>query len=91
MKYAALWATALLVLMAVAAAVVMPYAVGLLYAGHLPHLGLVDALRILADVPGAVTVRFSEKDVVRHPLVAEIVSAYDRDAQLARGLPTGEG
>ncbi|WP_245497874.1 PhoH family protein, partial [Mesorhizobium sp. M7A.F.Ca.CA.001.08.2.1] len=25
-------------------------------------------------------------DVVRHPLVAEIVRAYDRDAKLARGL-----
>ena len=40
--------------------------------------GLVEALRILSDVPGIVTVRFNEKDVVRHPLVAEIVAAYDR-------------
>ena len=47
--------------------------------------GLVDALRVLTDVPGIVTVRFNEKDVVRHPLVAEIVTAYDREARLARG------
>jgi phosphate starvation-inducible PhoH-like protein len=37
-------------------------------------------LRILDGVPGIVTVRFNETDVVRHPLVAEIVAAYDRDA-----------
>jgi phosphate starvation-inducible PhoH-like protein len=41
--------------------------------------GLIEALRILDGVPGIVTVRFNEKDVVRHPLVAEIVAAYDRD------------
>ncbi len=50
--------------------------------------GLVEALRILDGVAGAVTVRFSDGDVVRHPLVAEIVRAYDRDAKLARGLGT---
>ncbi|WP_425373754.1 PhoH family protein [Phyllobacterium salinisoli] len=43
--------------------------------------GLVDALRILDGVSGVVTVRFTEKDVVRHPLVAAIVTAYDRDAK----------
>ena len=41
--------------------------------------GLVEALRVLDGVPGIVTVRFEDKDVVRHPLVAEIVRAYDRD------------
>ncbi|GGA73230.1 phosphate starvation protein PhoH [Nitratireductor aestuarii] len=40
--------------------------------------GLVEALGILTDVPGIVTVKFNEKDVVRHPLVAAIVEAYDR-------------
>ena len=53
--------------------------------------GLVEALRILVDIPGAVTVRFNEKDIVRHPLVAEIVAAYDREAKMARGLAMGEG
>ncbi|WP_144864144.1 PhoH family protein [Mesorhizobium sp. J18] len=42
--------------------------------------GLVEALRVLDEVPGIVTVRFNESDVVRHPLVAAIVAAYDRDA-----------
>jgi phosphate starvation-inducible PhoH-like protein len=57
--------------------------------------GLVEALRVLTDVPGIVTVRFNEKDVVRHPLVAEIVRAYDaRDrirAQYRDGRGPGDG
>ncbi len=40
--------------------------------------GLVEALELLHGVPGIVNVRFTQKDVVRHPLVAEIVGAYDR-------------
>ncbi|MBS9719207.1 PhoH family protein [Tianweitania sp. BSSL-BM11] len=45
-----------------------------------PHTksGLVEALRVLDNVPNIVKVRFEDKDVVRHPLVAEIVRAYDR-------------
>ena len=43
--------------------------------------GLVEALRILDGVPGIVTVSFNDTDVVRHPLVAEIVRAYDGDAR----------
>ena len=39
--------------------------------------GLVEALHVLRDVPGIVSVRFNEKDVVRHPLVGRIVAAYD--------------
>lgn len=46
--------------------------------------GLIEALQVLRDVPGIVTVRFNEKDVVRHPLVAAIVEAYDRKAQKGR-------
>ena len=48
--------------------------------------GLVEAMRILDGVPGIVTVRFNDTDVVRHPLVAEIVRAYDRDG--AKGPPS---
>jgi len=48
--------------------------------------GLVEALRILDGVPGIVTVRFNDTDVVRHPLVAEIVRAYDRDG--TKGAPS---
>ena len=43
--------------------------------------GLVEALRILDGLPGCVTIRFEDADVVRHPLVAEIVRAYDRDGR----------
>jgi phosphate starvation-inducible protein PhoH and related proteins len=52
--------------------------------------GLVEALRILDGSSGIVTVRFNDKDIVRHPLVAEIVAAYDRDAKIARGIPVDE-
>jgi phosphate starvation-inducible PhoH-like protein len=53
--------------------------------------GLVEALRVLDAVPGMVVVRFNDADVVRHPLVAEIVRAYDRDSKLSRGLDAGNG
>ncbi len=39
--------------------------------------GLVEAVRILKKVQGIAQVRFSSSDVVRHPLVARIVEAYD--------------
>jgi len=41
--------------------------------------GLTQALRILKGIENIVAVRFTDQDVVRHPLVAAIVSAYDRD------------
>lgn len=40
--------------------------------------GLVDALEVLRDVEGIAQIHFSEKDVVRHRLVQEIVKAYER-------------
>jgi len=52
--------------------------------------GLVEALDILKDVPGIVTVRFNEKDVVRHPLVAAIVEAYDRKTSRRNPAPGGK-
>ena len=39
--------------------------------------GLVDAAAVLDGVPGIAFSRFSSVDVVRHPLVARIVEAYD--------------
>jgi phosphate starvation-inducible protein PhoH and related proteins len=39
--------------------------------------GLVDALEILDGVEGMIRVNFTDKDVVRHELVARIVKAYD--------------
>src|SRR5207237_3179033 len=38
--------------------------------------GLHDALDALAGVDGIATVRFTAQDVVRHPLVTKIVTAY---------------
>lgn len=40
--------------------------------------GLVEASELLRDVPGIVQIRFSDVDVVRHPLVGRIVRAYDK-------------
>jgi phosphate starvation-inducible PhoH-like protein len=46
--------------------------------------GLVEARRILAGIEGISICFFSEVDVVRHPLVQEIIRAYDtRDQQRA--------
>ncbi|MGB3148499.1 MAG: PhoH family protein [Paracoccaceae bacterium] len=41
--------------------------------------GLVDAERILDGIKGVSFNYFTAKDVVRHPLVARIIEAYDRD------------
>jgi phosphate starvation-inducible PhoH-like protein len=43
--------------------------------------GLVEARRILDDVRGIAFTDFSAEDVVRHPLVARIVAAYERHAE----------
>ena len=40
--------------------------------------GLVEARRILARVQGIAFTDFTAADVVRHPLVARIVEAYER-------------
>ncbi|CBJ39123.1 PhoH family protein [Ralstonia pseudosolanacearum] len=39
--------------------------------------GLIEAQHVLRDVRGVAMTRFSSVDVVRHPLVARIVEAYD--------------
>jgi phosphate starvation-inducible PhoH-like protein len=41
--------------------------------------GLVEVLRVLDGVEGIGFMRFTEADVVRHPLVSSILRAYDRD------------
>ncbi len=40
--------------------------------------GLRDALELLSDIRGIAVCRFDDGDVVRHPLVADIIRAYDR-------------
>jgi phosphate starvation-inducible PhoH-like protein len=42
--------------------------------------GLLDAREVLRDVPGVAFTHFTAADVVRHPLVARIVDAYDKVA-----------
>jgi phosphate starvation-inducible PhoH-like protein len=42
--------------------------------------GLVHALSVLEDVQGIASTRFTSRDVVRHPLVARIVDAYEKAA-----------
>ncbi len=49
--------------------------------------GLKDAVETLQDVQGATFVRFTDQDVVRHPLVTRIVRAYQ--AHDARLTPQG--
>ncbi|MDR6601433.1 MULTISPECIES: PhoH family protein [Achromobacter] len=43
--------------------------------------GLAHAVKVLEDVQGIATTRFTSRDVVRHPLVARIVDAYDRASE----------
>ena len=43
--------------------------------------GLADAERLLKTIPKIAFNYFTAKDVVRHPLVAAIIEAYDKDAE----------
>ena len=45
--------------------------------------GLVEAERILRGVPGIGFTHFTAEDVVRHPLVARIIRAYDSTGRAA--------
>jgi phosphate starvation-inducible PhoH-like protein len=54
--------------------------------------GLIDAERVLSRVKGIATTRFSSADVVRHPLVARIVEAYEkRTAAQAKAAERAKG
>ncbi len=44
--------------------------------------GLVQAVKILSNISGISIHKFDDHDVVRHPLVAEIIRAYDRDQRV---------
>jgi phosphate starvation-inducible PhoH-like protein len=53
--------------------------------------GLRDAVEVLANVEGVTMTFFEAADVVRHPLVARIVNAYDaRDARDTRDAGSGK-
>ncbi|OEJ99482.1 PhoH family protein [Roseivirga misakiensis] len=43
--------------------------------------GLSESVDLLKNVKGVVTVELTTKDVVRHPLVKEIIKAYDKDQE----------
>ena len=45
--------------------------------------GLIEARRVLAEVRGIAFCEFRSEDVVRHPLVARIVDAYEQETQRA--------
>lgn len=46
--------------------------------------GLIDAMRILKNVDDITVMRFTEKDVVRHKLVQDIIKAYERASEQKR-------
>lgn len=55
----------------------------------LPHSqvsGLVQALKVLRDVPGIGKVQFDKKDIVRHHLVQRIVEAYEKHDEEMKAL-----
>lgn len=43
--------------------------------------GLTDAMRILRTVPDISINTFTEKDVVRHKLVQDIIKAYEKNEE----------
>jgi phosphate starvation-inducible PhoH-like protein len=58
--------------------------------------GLVEALDVLREVEGIGFMHFSERDVVRHPLVQSIIRAYEKQSgspqvQLPRSAVSGPG
>jgi phosphate starvation-inducible PhoH-like protein len=47
--------------------------------------GLAEAIGILSGVEGVAHIAFTAADIVRHPLVTRIVSAYEKAGRLKRG------
>lgn len=54
------------------------------------HSGLVEATKILRNVDDIAVVKFSEKDVVRHKLVQDIVKAYEKYNEQYRNNTEGK-
>ncbi|MBQ7521700.1 MAG: PhoH family protein [Clostridia bacterium] len=46
--------------------------------------GLKESIRILKNIDGIACITFSERDVVRHKLVQDIIRAYERNVEEAR-------
>ena len=51
--------------------------------------GLRDALETIGDVKGVATIKFDQRDIVRHHLVTKIVQAYDAADELRERLKKG--
>jgi phosphate starvation-inducible PhoH-like protein len=49
--------------------------------------GLIEARRILSEVRGIAFTEFGAQDVVRHPLVARIIDAYEKDSRPDEAAP----
>jgi phosphate starvation-inducible PhoH-like protein len=48
--------------------------------------GLIEAEEVVTGLPGIAVIHFDKMDVVRHPIVQRIISAYDeRAARKAKG------
>jgi phosphate starvation-inducible PhoH-like protein len=52
---------------------------------------LIDAERVLKRVAGIAITRLTSADVVRHPLVARIVDAYDSQGMSAHERASAKG
>ncbi|HVU28058.1 MAG TPA: PhoH family protein [Verrucomicrobiae bacterium] len=52
------------------------------------HSGLVEAHRALRNIEGIAVVEFSKRDVVRHPLVQKIITAYEAHRGTAKSSET---
>ena len=53
--------------------------------------GLIEAQRILRDVPDIAIINLTKSDVVRHSLVQRIVDAYEEDASAHAARTSGSG
>jgi phosphate starvation-inducible PhoH-like protein len=53
--------------------------------------GLIEATAVLAGIPGIEFVTFNETDVVRHPMVQQILRAYERSDLQRAGGREGDG
>jgi phosphate starvation-inducible PhoH-like protein len=54
------------------------------------HSGLLEAHRALENIDGIAIVEFTKRDVVRHPLVQRIISAYEEHRGRTRPARSGE-
>ncbi len=53
--------------------------------------GLTHAAKILQDVEGVAVCKLTDKDVVRHPLVMQIIRAYEAEYQQTKEKEGGQG